>query len=261
MIRRFIGWWKYILDKQEKNFRHDLRQIIGTYPINLRYYKTAFIHKSASYIDHEGKVVNNERLEFLGDAILGAVVGDYLFRKFPQANEGFLTQARSKLVNRKIMSSLAIKTGINDFIIIHIKKFKVNKHIPGNALEAFIGAVYLDLGYSITKDFIISQLFYQNVDIAQVINSENNYKSRILEWAQHNNVDVDFNTQQIGNQIPARFKSEIFLNNQIFGQGKGESKKEAEQDAARQAFEKIDNGQRPEHPTQKNKTTTQSTSN
>ncbi len=245
MIKRLIGLWKYINEKEEKNFRRDLKNIIGTYPVNLKYYKIAFIHKSASYIDHEGKVVNNERLEFLGDAILGAVVGDYLFQHFPEASEGFLTQARSKLVNRKILSSLAYKIGINQFIITHIKKFKVNKHIPGNALEAFIGAVYLDLGYNITKQFIITRLFYKNVDILQVIKSENNYKSRILEWAQHSNVDVTFNTEQIDNHVPARFKSEIFLNDQLFGQGTGGSKKEAEQEAARQAFNKIDNGHLP----------------
>ncbi len=245
MIKHFLGWWKYITDKQEREFRQDLKQIIGNYPIDLKYYKIAFIHKSASYIDHEGKVVNNERLEFLGDAILGAVIGDYLFRLFPDANEGYLTQARSKLVNRKILSSLANKIGINQFIITHIKRFKVNKHIPGNALEAFIGAVYLDLGYSITKKFIISRLFHKNVDVLQVISSENNYKSRILEWAQHSNVEVNFNTQQIDNHVPARFRSEIFLNSQLYGEGTGGSKKEAEQEAARQAFHKIDNGELP----------------
>jgi ribonuclease-3 len=246
VIKLFLGWWKYITDSQEKEFRQDLKQIIGSYPIELSYYKIAFIHKSASYIDHEGKVVNNERLEFLGDAILGAVIGDYLFRLFPEANEGFLTQARSKLVNRKILSSLANKIGINQFIITHIKRFKINKHIPGNALEAFIGAVYLDLGYNITKKFIISRLFHKNVDVIRVINSENNYKSRILEWAQHSNVDVNFNTHQIDNHMPARFESEIFLNSQLYGKGIGESKKEAEQEAARQAFLKVDNGQLPD---------------
>jgi ribonuclease-3 len=254
VIKRFWGWWKYITDSREKEFRQDLKKIIGTYPIDLKYYKIAFIHRSASYIDHEGKVVNNERLEFLGDAILGAVIGDYLFRLLPDVDEGFLTQARSKLVNRKILSSLAKKIGINQFIITHIKHFKVNKHIPGNALEAFIGAVYLDLGYSITKQFIISRLFHRNVDVINVINSENNYKSRILEWAQHSNVEVNFNTHQIDNHIPVRFQSEIFLNNQLYGQGTGESKKEAEQEAARQAFNKIDNGQLP----RKNPTPSQS---
>ena len=260
MLRKLLGWWKYITDDSEKNFRQDLKNIIGNYPIDLRYYKIAFIHKSASYIDHEGKVVNNERLEFLGDAILGAVVGDYLFRLFPEANEGFLTQARSKLVNRKILSSLANKIGIDQFIITHIKRFKVNKHIPGNALEAFIGAVYLDLGYNITRNFIISRLLRQNLDVQQVINSETNFKSRILEWAQHSNVVVNFDTKQVDNHVPARFKSEIYLNDQFFGEGTGGSKKEAEQEAAREAFKKIDNGQLPKKNNH-NSATNQSISN
>ncbi len=239
MLKILTGKVKYWLDRNEKKLRKDLKNIIGYYPINLEYYKIAFIHKSASYTDHEGKVVNNERLEFLGDAILGAVIGDFLFRQFPGANEGFLTQARSKLVNRKILSDLALKTGINQFIITHIKRFRINKHIPGNALEAFIGAVYLDLGYKKTRNFIIRRLFYKNIDIVNVINSENNYKSKILEWAQHQNASISFNTSQIENQIPARFKSEIFVNNKYYGEGTGGSKKEAEQQAAKEAYLKL----------------------
>ncbi len=239
MLKILTGKVKYWLDRDEKKLRKDLKNIIGYYPINLEYYKIAFIHKSASYTDHEGKVVNNERLEFLGDAILGAVIGDFLFRQFPGANEGFLTQARSKLVNRKILSDLALKIGINQFIITHIKRFRINKHIPGNALEAFIGAVYLDLGYKKTRNFIIRRLFYKNIDIVNVINSENNYKSKVLEWAQHQNASISFNTSQIENQVPARFKSEIFVNNQYYGEGTGGSKKEAEQQAAKEAYHKL----------------------
>ena len=237
---RILGLWKYITDKKEKDFRKDLKKIIGAYPINLSYYKKAFIHKSASYIDHNGKVVNNERLEFLGDAILGAVVGDYIFRLYPNANEGFLTQARAKIVNRKILSHLAKKTGITQFIITHIKRYQYNKYIPGNTLEAFIGAVYLDLGFSITKNFIIRQLLNKKLNLIEIINTENNYKSRILEWGQHNNISINFETKQLTNQPHILFKSNIYLNKELFGEGKGHSKKEAEQAAARKAFIKIE---------------------
>ncbi len=245
MWRKLLGWLTYILDSREKEFRRDLRSILGFYPIKLEYYKTAFIHKSASYIDHTGKIVNNERLEFLGDAILGAVVGDFLFNRYPSADEGFLTQTRSKLVNRSMLTGLAHKMGLDNFIITHIKRFTVNKHIPGNTLEAFIGAVYLDMGYNITQEFIEQRILYKHVDIAKVISAEDNYKSRVLEWGQRAKVSISFDTQEIENSTPVQFKSKIYLNDEFYGEGQGGSKKEAEQKAAQVALTKIKNGNKP----------------
>ncbi len=253
MWRKLRAWITYLFDNREKEFRRDLRKILGFYPQNLEYYKTAFIHKSASYIDHTGKVVNNERLEFLGDAILGAVVGDFLFNRYPAADEGFLTQTRSKLVNRAILTDLAHKMGLDNFIITHIRRFTVNKHIPGNTLEAFIGAVYLDMGYDITKEFIEKQLLFKHVDIPRVIASEVNFKSRILEWGQQQKIDISFDTQEIENVTPVQFRSKIYINNEFYGEGQGGSKKEAEQQAAKEALNKLklngknspSNGRRP----------------
>ncbi len=243
-LKKIYGFIKYVFDSEEKNFRKDLKKIIGFYPINLTYYKTAFIHKSASYINHLGQIVNNERLEFLGDAILGAVVGDFLFEHFPSGDEGFLTKTRSKLVNRATLTELAHKIGLDNFIITHIKKYTVYKHIPGNALEAFIGAIYLDYGYYATAQFIIKQLIYKHIDLHKVIISDNNFKSQILEWAQHEHIPIKFQTEQIPNTSPAQFTSNLYVNDQIMGSGQGYSKKEAEQNAAKQA---IDNLNIPHH--------------
>ncbi len=245
MFRLLLGKLTYLFDNKQRGFRRDLKKILGFYPINLTLYKTAFIHKSASYIDHTGKVVNNERLEFLGDAILGAVVGDFLFNRYPAATEGFLTQARSKLVNRTILTDLAHKLGLDDFLIMHLRQFSVNKHIPGNALEAFIGAVYLDMGYEITKRFIEKRILYKHVDIEKVVNSEVNFKSRILEWGQQQKISISFETNEIKDSTPIQFESKIFLNQQEFGHGTGGSKKEAEQNAAKDAINKLKKGYKP----------------
>ncbi len=245
MLRQFVGWITYFLDRKNKEFRSDLRRVLGFYPIKLEVYKTAFIHKSASYKDHTGKIVNNERLEFLGDAILGAVVGDFLYRRYPAASEGFLTQARSKLVNRAILSDLALKMGLDHFIITHLKQYVVNKHIPGNTLEAFIGAVYLDVGYNKTKNFIEKVILFKYVDIEKVINSEVNFKSRILEWGQKQKIDINFITTEVENSSPVQFRSVIYLNDEEFGQGQGGSKKEAEQNAAQQAIKRLKSGHKP----------------
>ncbi len=245
MFRLLLGKLTYLFDSKQRDFRRDLKKILGFYPINLTLYKTAFIHRSASYVDHTGKVVNNERLEFLGDAILGAVVGDFLFNRYPAASEGFLTQARSKLVNRAILTNLAHKLGLDNFLIMHLKQYSVNKNIPGNALEAFIGAIYLDMGYEITRKFIEKQILFKLVDIEKVVNSEINFKSRILEWGQQQKISIRFETDEIKDSSPIQFESKIFLNEQYFGSGIGGSKKEAEQNAAKDAIDKLKQGVKP----------------
>ncbi len=239
----FKGWLKYIFSN-EKVFIKELKKILGFYPNNLEYYKTAFIHKSATYIDHTGKVVNNERLEFLGDAILDAVIGDYLFNHFPEGSEGFMTQTRSKIVNRGFLTHLATEIHLDEFIILHIQPPFVKKNICGNALEAFIGAVYLDLGYYYAYKFIEKQLLKKHVDLDKVVNSDSNYKSQVIEWAQHEHMKVNFETEQIQGK-PVKFEAKIFVNENFFGQGTGQSKKEAEQQAAKVAMEQIKAGKLP----------------
>ena len=140
----------YILDKRE--FGSRLREILGFKPGNLRLYEIAFIHRSASYTLPNGKRINNERLEFLGDSILDTILSDFLFTRFPDANEGFLTKIRSRIVNRDILNQLAVSMGINKILVSNVSPVNVTKNLYGDALEALIGAVYIDKGLRKTKD-------------------------------------------------------------------------------------------------------------
>jgi ribonuclease-3 len=200
----------------------------------------AFIHKSASIVMQNGDVINNERLEYLGDAILDAVVADYLFKAFPDKNEGFLTKMRSKMVKRKHLNLLAYRMGLNQLIISHTNPVNVSKHLYGNALEALVGAIYLDKGFSKTCQFV-ERIINKFVDIEKLKLSESDYKSKLIEWAQKNKVEVIFDSHEelSGNHKIPQFVSYIKLLNEELGRGVGHSKKDAEQKAAKIALENI----------------------
>lgn len=178
-------------------------------------------------------VINNERLEFLGDAILDAVVAEYLYVRFPDKKEGFLTQTRSKIVNGDFLGELAIRLGIDKFVVSHANNFNTNKHILGDAFEALIGAIYLDHGYRAVKRFVFKQLLNKHIDLNLVLKTETNYKSRLIEWAQKDKKEIVFETNPTSsdNVIP-EFISQVYVEDKIMAQGKGLSKKEAEQNAA-----------------------------
>jgi ribonuclease III len=217
-----------------------LHHITGLYPSNEELYKLAFIHKSASLKMPDGMVINNERLEFLGDAILDAVVAEYLYLKFPEKTEGFLTQTRSKIVNGDALAQLAVRMGLDRFILSYANNFNTNKNILGDAFEALIGAIYLDHGYEAVKKFVFKQLIKKYIDINQLLITETNYKSRLIEWAQHEKKEVSFKTELTNdeNLIP-EFISLVLIENKVESKGFGLSKKEAEQDAAKQALLEI----------------------
>lgn len=188
----------------------------------------------------DGMVINNERLEFLGDAILDAVVAEYLYLKFPEKTEGFLTQTRSKIVNGDALAQLAVRMGLDRFILSYANNFNTNKNILGDAFEALIGAIYLDHGYEAVKKFVFKQLIKKYIDINQLLITETNYKSRLIEWAQHEKKEVSFKTELTNdeNLIP-EFISLVLIENKVESKGFGLSKKEAEQDAAKQALLEI----------------------
>jgi ribonuclease III len=224
-----------------KEFYLFLKSLLGFYPGTLRFYDIAFIHKSASTFDSHGYPVNNERLEYLGDAILGAVVADYLYNRFPHKDEGFLTQLRSRMVNRSFLTKLTFKTGLNRFVQSNTNSANETSHIYGDAFEALIGAIYLDKGYEQTKKFIVKRILTVYVDIHKLEKKDTNYKSQLIEWGQKNKKEVNFKTQDnpgtTGDKPP--FVSQVLVEGKLFGEGDGYSKKESQQQAAKVALIKI----------------------
>ncbi|RUT78086.1 ribonuclease III [Ancylomarina longa] len=223
-----------------KEFYGLLFDILGYYPNRTDLYELALIHKSAT-IQKDGLSLNNERLEYLGDAILGAIIADILYKYFPNKDEGFLTQIRSKIVSRESLNKLAIKIGLDKQLISSVN-LNNNKHIYGDAFEALIGAIYLDQGYLKTKIFLEDQIFKKHINIEEVVNVETNFKSKLIEWAQKNKKEVYFDTHEDGMDkslhLPL-FSSEVEVEEVKLGKGLGTSKKEAQQKAAREALKRI----------------------
>ncbi len=222
-----------------KDFKRKLYRLTGFYPSNYKVYKIAFTHKSASIQFDNDKYINNERLEYLGDAILAAVIADYLFSYFPFKKEGFLTKIRARIVSRDQLNEIAIKLGLQDLIVSQIK-INGTKNIYGNAFEALIGAIYIDKGYKKTKRFIIKRIIKKYININELIQVDSDYKSKLIELAQKNKLEIIFEDTEgeMNEQNTPIFKSSVKLNNKIFGKGTGNSKKEAQQGASREALTK-----------------------
>jgi ribonuclease-3 len=219
-----------------------LKNLIGFYPQNLKLYDLAFVHKSASVVDSRGNFTNNERLEYLGDAVLSAVIADFLYNRFPQEDEGFLTKTRSKLVNRTFLTKLTYDMGLNVYIDSNTTKNIDNSHIYGDALEALIGAIYLDKDYSAAKYFITKRILSKFVNLAEIEQNDLNFKSRLIEWSQKNKKELEFDTTEEINERTKqpKFTAIVKIDNVKVGTGTGASKKEAHQNAARQSLEKLE---------------------
>jgi ribonuclease-3 len=217
-----------------------LREILGFFPSNIEYYEEALCHKSIHGIRNHHNRISNERLEFLGDGVLNSIIADIVFKKYPARREGFLSQIRSKIVKREMMDRIAFELGLDKFIVSSAAlKIQIrNNHISGNALEAFIGAIYLDRGYRLAFRFIEKKILKACVDIDEIEVKDQNYKSKMLEWSQKHKVALSYVTeeQKIDEQHNHIFSSCLLLDNKASGTGTGLSKKAAEQAAARQAF-------------------------
>ena len=226
----------YILDKQE--FSSGLKKILGFRPGNLKLYEIAFIHRSATFTLPDGKKVNNERLEYLGDAILDAILSDFLFEKFPDANEGFMTKIRSRIVNREVLNQLAVSMGINKILISNISSVQPTKNLYGDALEALIGSVFLDKGFKKTKKLFISRVFNKYLDLELIVKTDSDYKSLVFEWVQKHksNLIFTYNEEYDFNHKKSVFSTTLIIDKQELGTGTGTSKKEAEQEASSQAW-------------------------
>jgi ribonuclease-3 len=229
----------YFHEKRELASR--LRKILGFRPGNLRLYEVAFIHRSASYTLPDGKRVNNERLEYLGDSVLDAILSDFLFEKFPDASEGFMTKIRSRIVNRDVLNQLAISMGLDEFLISNVNSLQNSKNLCGDALEALMGSVFLDKGFKKTKKLFIKKVLSRYLDLDKIINTDLDYKSMIFEWVQKKGANLLFtyNEEYDASIKKSLFSSTLFINREEFGKGHGTSKKEAEQEASRQAWRKI----------------------
>lgn len=219
---------------RNRDFYRVIRQTLGIVPDNIELYKLAFIHRSASISLPDGRAANNERLEFLGDAVLEAIVSEFLFIDYREEPEGFLTQMRSRIVSRVSLDEVAREIGLDRLIVANFNGSYSHKHLPGNVLEALIGAIYLDKGYNYTNRIVINNVLRKHVDLEDMALTESDFKSRLIEWCQKSKREIRFETShdcESTLQHP-RFRSTIVIDGIELGHGSGSSKKEAEQKAA-----------------------------
>jgi len=199
----------------------------------------AMRHKSLSRGNAQQAMASNERLEFLGDALLDAVVADHLYHLFPYKDEGFLTKMRSKIVSRQHLNGLALKIGLHE-LLEKEGGTTPGTSIYGNALEALIGSIYLDQGYAQAKKFILIRLFKAYIDLEELENTETDFKSKLTEWSQKERQSLEFRVMQEPRSNESRnYLVGVFVNNSMLGQASNFSKKRAEQMAAEKAWESI----------------------
>ena len=231
-----------LLFRKDKELCLSLYRILGFYPHNIELYRIALAHKSSHYVSNEkGRPLNNERLEFLGDAILEAVTSDIIFHRYERKREGFLTTTRSKLVQRDTLNRLARETGLDSLVKKNTTGRTHNNYLGGNAFEALVGAVYLDRGYRHCHWFVSHRIIGKLVDLDDMARKEVNFKSKLLEWSQKNRIQLEFKLDEsidtTGNS--PEFRSYAILEGITAGEGKGFSKKESHQQAAKEALVKL----------------------
>jgi len=215
---------------KDKDFYISLKNILGFFPSNISIYKQAFRHSSAAQEVKKGIKDSNERLEYLGDAVLGTVVAEYLFQMFPFKDEGFLTKMRSKIVSRSQLNQLSVKLGLNKFIEASLERGSQSNAINGDAFEALIGAIYVDKGYYRAQDFILNRVMKNHIDMDEVENKETDYKSRLIEWAQKEKRELRFVLiEEIGEGNDKQFLIEVTIEGEPKGRMQHFSKKKAEQ--------------------------------
>lgn len=228
--------------QDDKELRRSLQQIMGFYPRNIEHYKIALTHKSSGQRNDKGKPLNNERLEFLGDAMLDAVVGHIVFERFKGKREGFLTNTRSKLVSRDSLGKLAHEMGLDELIQSKGQQQRShNSYMAGNAFEALVGAIYLDQGYDAVRRFMEKRILKQMVNIDKVAYKEVNFKSKLLEWTQKNRVRMEYRMlkQSKDDKGSPIFGFQVFIEGVEGGKAQGYSKKEAQQLSSKETLERL----------------------
>ena len=230
-----------LLFRKDKESYLCFYRMLGFYPRDIRIYEQALLHKSSSVKSDKGRLLNNERLEFLGDAILDAVVGDIVYQRFDGKREGFLTNTRSKIVSRESLNHLAEQIGLLKLIKFNTRQSAHNSYMGGNAFEALVGAIYLDRGYEYCKFFMEHRIIGHYLDLNKVSRKEVNFKSKLIEWTQKNKVEIVFDlvSQACDEFNSPVFESEIVIEGIHACKGKGYSKKESQQMAAHETLNKI----------------------
>jgi ribonuclease III len=233
-LKLFLRFYNYYLSP-DKNLAKRLRSLLGFTPSNLGLFKLAFYHKSASS-EKLYAIQSNERLEYLGDAVLGTIVAEYLFKKYPNNNEGFLTKMRSKIVKRKSLNKIADKMGL-DVILSEYNSTRLSRSMLGNALEALVGAVYLESGYPKTKRYVINKILRGYLDIHELETFDDNYKSQLLEWCQKNGQTVAYKMlAKYKFEKRDRFKVAVMIDGNKIATADDFNKKSAEQTASEKAM-------------------------
>ena len=240
MLRNKIDKIRLLFRKDRESYSCFYR-ILGFYPRNIRLYEQALLHKSTAVRSEKGRPLNNERLEFLGDAILDAIVGDIVYQHFEGKREGFLTNTRSKIVQRETLNKLAVEIGLDKLIKYSTRSSSHNSYMYGNAFEAFIGAIYLDRGYECCKQFMERRIIEPSIDLDKLSRKVVNFKSKLIEWSQKNKMEVSFELieQSLDKENNPVFQTEVRIEGILGGSGTGYSKKESQQNAAQMTLKKI----------------------
>lgn len=240
MLRNQIDKIRLLFRKDRESYLCFYR-ILGFFPRNIKVYQQALLHKSTLLRSEKGRPLNNERLEFLGDAILDAIVGDIVFRHFEGRREGFLTNTRSKIVQRETLNKLAVEIGLDKLVKSSTRSSSHNSYMYGNAFEAFIGAIYIDQGYERCMQFMRERIFKNYIDLEKMSRKEVNFKSKLIEWSQKNKMEVSFELieQFLDKDYNPMFHTEVRIEGLSAGKGTGYSKKESQQNAAQMALKKI----------------------
>ncbi len=234
MLRKLFNY--YISD--DKDFAKRIKEMTGITPKKLSLYKLAFYHRS-TFNELSEQAQNNERLEYLGDALLNSISAEYLYQKYPNGNEGFLTKMRSKIVKRKTLNYIADAMGL-DTLLMEFNRTHISVSMLGNALEALIGAMYLELGYDKTKKFVTQNLFRKYLDIHDLENNDDNFKSRLLEWGQKNGHDIQYKVlSKFKQDHRDRYRIVVSVNGEDLSTAEDFNKKNAEQQASEAALSKL----------------------
>ena len=232
--------------RKDKELYRAFRNMLGFYPHRISFYQEALMHKSLRAHAKSGNLVNNERLEFLGDAVLDAVVGEIVYHHFPRKREGFLTNTRSKIVQRESLGRLATEIGLDKLLRQSDHNHTHNSYLAGNAFEALVGAIYLDRGYGHCKAFISKRILQRLIDIDKLAYQEVNFKSKLLEWCQKHKANLEYvlldeTKAEDGSPL---FSTKVVINGHECARGKGYSKKESHQKASKNALHRLKHDRR-----------------
>jgi ribonuclease-3 len=237
-----MNFLKKIVSKNSRSqddgiFFEKIRKILGFKPNNLRFYRKAFTHRSANIIDDNGNPFNYERLEFLGDAILGSVISAFLYRSAPKGDEGYLTKTRSKIVSREHLNELGRDFNLIQFVESKVASSHFGENIHGNLFEAFIGAIYLDKGFDTCEKFIEKKIIKTYVDLDKLDGKITSYKSLLIEWCQKEKKSFQFDfIEDNGVEGQKFFSVKLFIDEKVIGKARATSKKKAEEKASQRAY-------------------------